>query len=153
MDEAKTTLPATESDEIDLLDLALVLAANWRKLVFLPLVAGFAALGISFLIPPTYTAKTRILPPAQQQSTSAALAAQLGTLAGIVGGAAGLKTPADQYVALLTSRSVYDAIVQRFKLQELYEATYLEDARKGLELRTRASAGVKDGIISIEVDD
>ncbi len=153
MDEAKTTLPATESDEIDLLDLALVLAANWRKLVFLPLVAGFAALGISFLIPPTYTAKTRILPPAQQQSTSAALASQLGTLAGIVGGAAGLKTPADQYVALLTSRSVYDAIVQRFKLQELYEATYLEDARKGLELRTRASAGVKDGIISIEVDD
>jgi uncharacterized protein involved in exopolysaccharide biosynthesis len=111
------------------------------------------ALGISFLIPPTYTATSRILPPAQQQSTSAALAAQLGTLAGLVGSAAGIKNPADQYVALLKSRSVYDAIVQRFKLKELYEATYLEDARRGLEQRTRASAGAKDGIISIEVDD
>jgi len=142
-----------DDDEISLLDLALVLAENWRTLVFAPLGAGLVALGISFLIKPTFTATTRILPPAQQQSTSAALAAQLGTLAGLVGGAAGLKNPADQYVSLLKSRSVYDAIVQRFKLKELYGATYFEDARKGLEQRTRASAGAKDGIISIEVDD
>lgn len=153
MDEAKPALPETESDEMSLLDLALVLAENLWMLILLPLAAGLAALGISFLIPPTYTATTRILPPAQQQSTSTALAAQLGTLAGLVGGAAGLKNPADQYVALLRSRSVYDAITQRFKLKELYGATYLEDARKGLEQRTRASAGAKDGIISIEVDD
>lgn len=152
MEEASAT-DAGRDDEISLLDLALVLAENWRTLVFLPLVAGLIALGISFLIPPTYTATTRILPPAQQQSTSAALAAQLGSLAGIVGGAAGLKNPADQYVALLKSRSVYDAIVQRFKLKELYEASYLVDARKELEQRTRVSAGAKDGIIAIEVED
>jgi len=142
-----------DDDEISLLDLALVLAENWRTLVFAPLGAGLVALGISFLIKPTFTATTRILPPAQQQSTSAALAAQLGTLAGLVGGAAGLKNPADQYVSLLKSRSVYDAIIQQFKLKELYEATYLEDARKELEQRTRVSAGVKDGIIAIEVED
>jgi uncharacterized protein involved in exopolysaccharide biosynthesis len=64
-----------------------------------------------------------------------------------------LKNPADQYVALLKSRSVFDAIVQRFDLKELYEAMYLEDARKALEQRTSVMAGVKDGIISIEVDD
>jgi uncharacterized protein involved in exopolysaccharide biosynthesis len=81
------------------------------------------------------------------------LAAQLGSLAGLVGGASGLKNPADQYVALLKSRSVFDAIVQRFDLKELYEAMFLEDARKALEQRTRVMAGVKDGIISIEVDD
>lgn len=144
---------APDDDEISLLDLALVLAENWRTLVLVPLATGLVALGISFLIKPTFTATTRILPPAQQQSTSAALAAQLGSLAGIVGGAAGLKNPADQYVALLKSRSVSDAIVQRFKLKELYEASYLEDARKELEQRTRVSAGVKDGIIAIEVDD
>ena len=152
MEETSATVAARD-DEISLLDFALVLAESWRTLVFLPLGAGFVALGISFLIPPTYTATTRILPPAQQQSTSAALAAQLGSLAGLVGGAAGLKNPADQYVALLKSRSVYDPIIQRFKLKELYEAAYLEDARRELEQRSRASAGAKDGIISIEVDD
>jgi uncharacterized protein involved in exopolysaccharide biosynthesis len=152
MEETSATA-ADRDDEISLLDLALVLAENWRTLVFAPLGAGLVALGISFLIEPTFTATTRILPPAQQQSTSAALAAQLGTFAGLVGGAVGLRNPADQYVALLKSRSVYDAIVQRFKLKDLYEASYLEDARKGLEQRTRVSAGAKDGIISIEVED
>jgi len=142
-----------DDDEISLLDVALVLAENWRTLVLVPLGAGLLALGISFLIQPTFTAVTRILPPVQQQGASAALAAQLGSLAGLVGPAAGIKNPADQYVALLKSRSVYDAIIQRFELKELYEATYLEDARKEVEQRSKVSAGVKDGIIAIEVED
>jgi len=139
--------------EVSFLDLALVLAENLRILILVPVVAGLAALGISFLIPPTYTATSRILPPGQQQSTSAVLAAQLGSLAGLVGSAAGIKNPADQYVALLKSRSVYDAIIQRFNLRELYNERYIEDTRKELEKRTKVSAGVKDGIISIDVDD
>jgi len=146
--------PGTQDDdEISLLDLALVLAENWRTLVFVPLAAGLLALGISFLIPPTYTAVTRILPPVQQQSTSAALAAQLGALAGLVGPAAGIKNPADQYVALIKSRSVVDAMIERFNLKDLYDARYLEDARKELDKRTTISAGAKDGLISVEVDD
>ncbi|MCI0352234.1 MAG: Wzz/FepE/Etk N-terminal domain-containing protein [Acidobacteriales bacterium] len=153
MDETTAGVAAADGDEISLLDLALVMAETWRTLVFVPLTGGILALAISFLIPPTFTAVTRILPPTQQQSSSAALAAQLGTLAGLAGSAAGLRNPTDQYVALLTSRSVYDAIVQRFKLNELYGATFLEDARKMLELRTRVFAGSKDGIISIEVED
>ncbi|HXM80326.1 MAG TPA: Wzz/FepE/Etk N-terminal domain-containing protein [Burkholderiales bacterium] len=142
-----------EADEISLIDIALVLAENLRILILVPVVAGLAALGISFLIPPTYTATSRILPPGQQQSTSAVLAAQLGSLAGLVGSAAGIKNPADQYVALLKSRSIYDAIIQRFNLRELYNERYIEDTRKELEKRTKVSAGVKDGIISIDVDD
>ena len=153
MEEARAEHTEQDSDEISFLDLALVFAENLRLLILVPLLAGLVALGISFLIPPTYTATTRILPPAQQQSTSAALAAQLGSLAGLVGGSAGLKNPADQYVALLKSRSVYDAIIQRFDLRKLYDERYIEDARKELEKQSRVSAGVKDGIISIEVDD
>lgn len=153
MEEARAADTEQASDEISLIDLALVFAENLRLLILVPLAAGLVALGISFLIPPTYTATTRILPPTQQQSTSAALAAQLGSLAGLVGGAAGLKNPADQYVALLKSRSVYDAIIQRFDLRKLYDERYIEDARKELEKQSKVSAGVKDGIISIEVDD
>jgi tyrosine-protein kinase Etk/Wzc len=152
MEDARPTLPA-ESDEITLLDLALALAESWRTVLLVPLAAGIVALGISFLIPPTYTATVRILPPAQQQSTSAAMAAQLGALAGLVAGGAGLKNPTDQYVALLKSRSVYDAMIQRFNLKQLYDVGYFEDARKELERRTHVTAGAKDGIISVEVDD
>jgi uncharacterized protein involved in exopolysaccharide biosynthesis len=148
--------PATEQDAdgISLLDLVLVVAENHRILILVPLAAGLVALGISFLIPPTFTATTRILPPAQQQANAAALVtAQVGALAGVVGGAAGIKNPADQYVGLLKSHSVYDAIIQRFKLRELYDQRYIEDTRRELEKQSKVSAGVKDGIISIEVDD
>src|SRR5438105_14354252 len=110
-----------ENDKTRMLDLALLLAENVRTLVLVPLAAGLVAFGISFVWPPTYTATARMLPPSQQQGVSAVIAAQLAPLAGLVGGAAGLKNPGDQYVALLKSRTVYDAIIERFKLRELYD--------------------------------
>ena len=152
--ENSHALPNIQQDhEISLLDIALVLVENWKTLVVVPLAAGLIALGISFLLPPTYKAVTRILPPAQPQSTSAAVAAQLGPLAGLVGPTAGLKSPADQYVAFIKSRSVFDAVIDRFKLKELYNERYLDDARKALERRTNVTAGAKDGLILIEVED
>jgi tyrosine-protein kinase Etk/Wzc len=153
VEETRAVAVNQGDDEISLLDIALVLAENWKTLVFVPLTVGLVALGISFLIPPTFTAVTRILPPAQQQSASAALAAQFSALAGIVGSTAGIKNPADQYVALIKSRTVFDAMIERYKLRELYDKEYLDDARKALDKRVNVSAGVKDGIIAIEVDD
>jgi uncharacterized protein involved in exopolysaccharide biosynthesis len=139
--------------EISLLDLALVLAENLKLLIFTPLAVGLAALGISFLIPPTYTATTRILPPQQQQSAAATLLAnQLGALGGVAGAAAGIKNPADTYVAMIKSRTVADGLLGRFKLRELYDEKYDDDARKELASRTKVTAG-KDGLIVVEVDD
>jgi len=67
-----------------------------------PTATGLAALGISFAIPPTYTAKTQFLPPQQQQSAAASLLSSLGSLGGLAGAAAGIKNPGDQYIS--TSR-------------------------------------------------
>jgi tyrosine-protein kinase Etk/Wzc len=153
MDEAGAVPQERDSDEVGLLDIAIVLAENLRVLVLVPLAAGFTALGIGFASSPMYTATTRILPPTQQPSAAAALATQAGPLAGLVGGASWLRNPADQYVALLKSRSVYDAIIRRFDLRQLYDKSYIEDTRKVLDRRTKVSAGLRDGIISIEADD
>ncbi len=144
---------APADDEISLLDLLLVVAENARLLVFGPLLAGLAALGIAFVIPPTYTATTRILPPQQQQGAAAMLASQLGALGGLAG-AAGLniKNPADTYVALIKSRTVADGLIERFDLMKIYEQKLRQDARKALETATKVSSG-KDGLITIEVDD
>lgn len=148
----ETQLPPPD-DEISLLDLLLVVAENARLLIFGPLLAGLAALGIAFVIPPTFTATTRILPPQQQQGAAAMLASQLGALGGLAG-AAGLniKNPADTYIALIKSRTVADRLIERFDLMKVYEAKLRQDARKELEGATKASSG-KDGLITIEVDD
>ncbi len=139
-------------DEISLLDLLQVVVDNLRLLVLGPLAAGLAALGISFAIPPTYTAKTQFLPPQQQQSAAASMLASLGALGGLAGAATGLKNPSDQYIAFMKSVSVQDALIERFKLVERYEAKLKDDARKALSEKARIASG-KDGLISVEVDD
>jgi len=138
-------------DEISLLDLLQVVVDNLRLLLLGPLVVGLAALGFSFTIAPTFTAKTQFLPPQQQQSAAASMLASLGSLGGLAG-AAGIKNPSDQYMAFMKSVSVQDALIDRFQLVERYKAKLREDARKGLTARARIASG-KDGIISVEVDD
>jgi uncharacterized protein involved in exopolysaccharide biosynthesis len=141
-----------EDDEISLLDLLQTIVDNLRLLILGPLVVGLAALGISFAIAPTYTATVKFLPPQQQQSAAASMLASLGGLGGLAGAAAGLKNPADQYLAFMKSNSVQDALIERFKLQERYETKFKVDTRTALTGSTRATSG-KDGLITVEIDD
>lgn len=134
-------------------DLLLPLLENIRWLVFLPLLAGVAALGWTYYVAPTFTARTTVLPPQSAQGSAASALASLGSLASLAGGSAGLRTPADQYVALMQSAAVADRIIDQFKLVEAYKVQYKTDARKVLEGIVRISLGKKDGLITIEVDD
>jgi uncharacterized protein involved in exopolysaccharide biosynthesis len=142
-----------EDDEISLLDLLQTIVDNLRLLILGPLVIGLAALGITFAIPPTFTAKTQFLPPQQQQSSASALLQSLGAMGGLAGAAAGgIKNPADQYIGFLKSTTIQNSLVDRFKLQDRYEAKFKVDARKELQENTKIAAG-KDGIISLDFDD
>ncbi|MDD2810990.1 Wzz/FepE/Etk N-terminal domain-containing protein [Rhodoferax sp.] len=147
-----TTPIETEDDEISLLDLLQVVVDNLRLLVFLPLAAGLLTLGITFAIAPTFTATAKFLPPQQQQSAAASMLASLGSLGGLAGAASGLKNPADQYVAFLKTRTVQDALVDRFQLMDRYETKFKDTARKTLDTNLLISTG-KDGIITIDASD
>jgi len=141
-----------DDDEISLLDLLETLAERFWLLALGPLAVGIVALGGSFLIAPTFTAKTVLMPPQAQQSAAASLIQSLGALGGVAGAAAGIKNPNDQIVALLKSRTLSDRIIDRFELMGVYKAKLRQDALKALSANVRVSAG-KDGLIAIEVDD
>ena len=145
-------IPEQAEDEISLLDLLQTIVDNLRLLIQGPLVVGLVALGISFAVPPTFTATVKFLPPQQQQSAAASMLASLGGLGGLAGAAAGIKNPADQYLAFMKSNSVQDALIERFKLDERYATQFKTDTRAVLTGSTRAVSG-KDGLISIEIDD
>jgi tyrosine-protein kinase Etk/Wzc len=142
----------TDNDEISLIDLLQVILDNLKLLILVPLAAGLVALGITYLIPPTFTATTKFMPPQQQQSAAAAMLQNLGALGGLAGATGPLKNPADQYVALVKSRTVQDALIDRFKLGERYDEAFKQDARKQLEKNTVVVSG-KDGLITIDLDD
>jgi len=143
-------------EEVSLLDLLLPLIESWKLWIFGSLLVGLAALGIAFLMTPVYTARTTFLPPQQQQSGMASALASLGSLAslaGLAGAAGGMKSPADQYVALMQSVTAEDRLIEQFNLQQVYDAKYRFEARNELEKHTRILVGKKDGLISVEVDD
>jgi uncharacterized protein involved in exopolysaccharide biosynthesis len=142
----------TQDDDLGMLDLALPLVQQWKLLVLGPLLAGLVALGISFMLPKTYQSTTVFVPP-QQQNTAATAISQLGALSGLAGAAAGIKTPADQYLALLQSTTVADRLIDHFELMKVYDVEYRFHARKALADHVRMTLGKKDGLITIEVED
>jgi len=135
----------------DAFDPMLALARRWKFLVLAPLAAAAIAIGITYVIGPTFTARTSFLPP-QQQGMAATALSSLGALANLAGGG-GLRTPADQFVALLQSTSVQDRIIDRFDLVKVYDVDLRADARKELSDNVRILLSKRDGIIAVEVDD
>jgi uncharacterized protein involved in exopolysaccharide biosynthesis len=143
-------------DEISLLDLFLVIFRNRRLIAKITICVTLVGVIVSFLLPIHYTASTSILPPQQGSSTGAALMAQLGNLgsvASLAGGSLGLKNPNDLQVAMLKSRTVEDAMLDRFHLIELYRSKRRSDARKKLEKVVDIDNGSKDGLIRLSITD
>ena len=140
-----------EEDGASLGEMWAALSPHFKKVLAAALVAGICGNGISMLLPPTYTAKSTIVSP-QQQSSAASALASLGALAG-VGGSSAVRSPADQYISIMQSATVSNRIVERFKLVELYDVKFVEDARKRLADNVRIVAGKKDSLIFLEIDD
>jgi uncharacterized protein involved in exopolysaccharide biosynthesis len=152
----EATTPEIESG-YSILDFLIVLARHKRFILSFTLGAAVVALIISLLLPNQYTAETLVLPPSQNSSSGAsALMSQLAggsALASLAGGSLGLKNQSEMYVSLLKSRTVEDAVIQRFGLMERYKAKRMSAARKAFEGHSTVVLGIKDGLIRITVDD
>ena len=142
----------THNGHADLLEMLLVLARDKKLIVLGTVGAAVLAAIIVFIVPKSYTATATLLPPQQNQSV-------LSTMMGQVAGAEtldlrdlGLKNPSDVFVAMLKSRTVEDALVNRFDLRKVYYVKRYEDARKKLEKHSEIDPE-KEGLISIQVTD
>lgn len=139
-------------DEINLLDLLLVLVRNKRLILGVCAATLVLTTVITLLIPNIYTATARILPPQQEKSSLGTLMggmSDLAVLAGLsVGGGSG-----DLYVGMLQSRTVADAIIDRFDLMSVYSEKYRVHTYEELKEHAAIALGKKDGIITISVED
>src|SRR5882672_377686 len=145
----------TDEEKPHFLEPLIVLARRKFFILWFVLGAALVSAVVSLRLPVYFTATTKILPPQQNQSMSAAMLSQLGQLGPLLGAAGkdfGIRNPNDLYVAMLRSRTVADILIGRFHLMSVYRAKTLMDARKELENATEIVAG-KDGIISLSVED
>jgi tyrosine-protein kinase Etk/Wzc len=138
----------------DSIALLAILAKYKRAVLGIPAIVAVLAVILALLLPKTYLGEARIVPLQQNQSMALSLLSQVGggALAGVAGSAIGLRSLADLYVGILKSRTIADAIIARFKLQDLYEQDTLVDTRRLLEDRTTVSSG-RDGIIVVAFED
>ena len=157
VDERNDT-PQAEA-EVSVLDILALLLERKRFIMRFAIGAAVLTVVVSLLLSNRYQAETVLLPPQQNSSVGSALLGQLGgmgslgSLASLASGSLGIKNPADMYVSLLTSRTVEDAMIQRFDLMKEYKEKRLSDTRKDLERNTTAVAGTKDGLIRLTIED
>ena len=147
---------STKRDEISLIDFLILLVDRKRLILWFTVIWTLIAVVVSLVLPKKYTATVTLLPPQQTSPMSAALSSQIGSLGGmaaLAGGSLGLKSPNDMYVAMLKSRTVEDAMVQRYRLMEEYKDKYPSDARKDFENHVSIDGSGKEGLIHISVED
>ncbi len=141
--------------ELDLL----VLLSRWRKFILVNLLAvTLGAVVISLLLPKWYKATTSILPPKEQGGFSA-LGAASALLKGVGSSLQKLGAPsggsgAYNYLAILKSRSVEEAVVRKFDLMRVYgiSDTSMELGLKELESHTFVEVQNED-YITVSVED
>jgi len=142
-----------DEDEISLIDLAIALGEEKITLFLVPAITTTLAIVVSLLMTPIFTAKTVMMPPQQQQSGAASALASLGALAGLAGGAAGIKSPDEMYIAFMQSETLQNAVIKKLDLQARYEKKMLFETREQLKQTVKIAADKKSGLITIEADD
>ena len=144
--------------EISFFEMASVLARRKRTIFRAAAIAALAATAVAFLIPAKYAAEAVIMTPQQSQPSMSALA-QLGGSSTAIGLSSlsllsgfGLRNPSDLYIGILDSRTIADALIDRFHLKQAYGDKGFYWARKHLARNTTIKAG-KDTLIHIKVED
>jgi tyrosine-protein kinase Etk/Wzc len=153
LSHAEKTHGQLDRDEYSVVTLLEILAKQKALILGVTLGGTALAAAVAMLAPRYYSASTLLLPPQQNQSAAVGALAQLGSLAGLAGASAGVKSADETYVAFLKTRRVQDALIKKHKLIQRYEVKSEESARDVLSTLVSVSSDKKSGLITIAVED
>ena len=143
---------AEDENGADLIDHLTVLGEHKKFIFIFVSVATVVAVIVALLLPKSYQASTKIMPPQQSPSAATALLAQLGPLAALAPHDLGLRSPSELYTDMLRSRTVADNLIQRFSLIQVYRSKDIEATRLHLQNASEINAA-RDGMITVAVED
>jgi capsule polysaccharide export protein KpsE/RkpR len=161
------TVSRTDQDELDLeklageprpgvqaFGLAWLLWSERRFIGRIALWGTLVTIIITLLMPNKYTAQVSLMPPDQNDASAlVAAVASNNALSGMAADLLGTKTPGALFVSVLQSRTVEDALVNKFDLRKVYRQKYYEGARTELDDRTDVTEDRRSGIITLTVID
>ena len=152
--QEQVAVSSLDSEELGLLDLLLVLVNHRRAIFRTTVLAVIVGLIVSLSLPKIYTGRAVILTPQKPISVSDMLAGDLAGLVGLTSAsdALGLTDPNSVYVAMLTSDTVADSIIDQFHLASLYKSATHVETVKTFEDNLTVTSG-QNGTITIEFED
>jgi len=136
-------------EEINLYDLWLVIKRNRYLIIGIFFFSVIITMIISLKLPKIYKATARILPLYQSQSSPFS---ELAERFGIMGGIIGKGSESDLFLAILKSRSMKDAVIDKFNLQQVYKCDTKQGTRSSLAENTKIIK-TKENTIEISVLD
>jgi uncharacterized protein involved in exopolysaccharide biosynthesis len=162
LDTVRSTPPrhAPPSERANWITKANLLWEHRRLFARVTVIALALSIILAFALPKQYESVGRLMPPDQQSSSAALLAAVagrslggLGALGGIAGGLLGGRTSTALYIDLLHSRTISDKIIDRFHLQDVYHKRYRIEMVKFLAKHTNVVEDKKSGVITLTYTD
>lgn len=127
-----------EDDEISLLDLLVTITDNLKLLILGPMAAGLIALGVGFVVPPTFESEALIKVPNPVSTTTTTTTTVNKSLS------------AEALAATLQSAVALDPVVLANGGPNTAQGQTLTDARKALQSRISVSIGKKDGLLTLK---
>lgn len=134
-------------DEQRDLDVVVLVVRRWRSIAVFAVLGFAAAAAYALSAAEWFEARLSVVPPTPSRDTAAmALAAKLPGLD---------PTGADskRIEAVLTSRSVADDVIEKFKLQDRYGAAHIEDVRVALAKHCATDVDKKSGVVGLVCED
>ena len=136
----------------DVIDYIRVVLDRKRTILRTTAVIFCVAVVVSMILPKSYQAVARVLPPQQEQGLLGAMISQSVGISSAAKDIFGTGTPADLYAGMLTSETIKDALIDRFNLMTVYRQKYRIDTYKRLEKFITVEVGKKDGIITVKTE-
>jgi uncharacterized protein involved in exopolysaccharide biosynthesis len=142
---------ANDEETINLADYLRVISKHRRMIFWICTITVITTAIVSMLLPKSFAATTSVVPPMDVlQKESAGLGAVKSS---ILRNAMDVGGISDMYVGILRSRSVADAIIERFDLASVYKIPKSDSTVRQI-LKSRTSIKVGDeGIVAITVED
>lgn len=120
---------------------------RWRVAAVCVVLGVSAAIAYSFVATPWYEARLAVV-PSQRSQESAAL-----SLVAKIPGLDTVSVDSKRIEAVLTSYSVSDEVITKFKLEERYGTSYRERARESLWTHCSTNVDRKSGVVTLTCED
>ena len=123
---------------------------NEKILILITLLTTtIVAIVYSLIVNPTYTAKTLIISPSQQQGASSSSLNSISAIASMAGVGAS-RSQDDFYTSLLNSETLQDEVIKKLNFTKKYNSNIFQDLRQILAGAIKISMDRKGGFIIIE---